>query len=89
MGDLVKAEKLARESFRIRTRLYGGDHAQGGLSVSLLAHILQAQRGIRKLSMTKYKEAVRIFTKLFGPDHPNTVEASSELSIVTRKLSET
>jgi tetratricopeptide (TPR) repeat protein len=140
-GDLVKAEKLVRESLRIRTRLYGDDHARVGLSCSVLAQILQTQSklgnetkelyerclainiknfgsegintaasnsnlgtfhhrqaeeslsaGIRKeylsLSVSKLKEALRIYTKLFGPDYPNTVKASSLLSIVTRKLSE-
>jgi tetratricopeptide (TPR) repeat protein len=140
-GDLVKAEKLARESLRIRTRLYGGDHALVGVSASLLAHILLAEdklgietkelherclainiknfgsevfntaasninlgnfyhlqaeaslsTGIRKellsLSFSKLKEALRIFTKIFGPDHPNTVRTSSQLSIVSHKLSE-
>jgi hypothetical protein len=140
-GDLVKAEKLARESLRIRTHSYGGDHMKVGVSASLLARVLQAQgklgietkelherslsihiknfgsegiktaeknrnvgnfyyqqaegslsAGIRKkhlsLSSSKFKEALRIFTKLFGPDHPDTVEASSQLSIVSHKLLE-
>jgi tetratricopeptide (TPR) repeat protein len=140
-GDLVKAEKLARESLRIRTRLFGGDHGQVGIPCGLLARILQDQgklgietkelferclaieiknfgsegfstaasninlgsfyhlqaeaslsTGIRKellsLSLSKLKEALRIYTKLFGQDYPNAVQASSQLSIVTRKLSE-
>jgi tetratricopeptide (TPR) repeat protein len=140
-GDLVKAEKLVRESLRIRTRLYGGDHAQVGMSSSILAHILQGQgklgietkelyerclsinikdfgsdgintaasnkslgnfyyrqaeeslsTGIRKehlsLSFSNFNEALRLYTKLFGPNHPDTVQASSLLSIVTHELSE-
>jgi hypothetical protein len=140
-GDLVKVEKLVRESLRIRARLYSGDHAQVGMSSSLLAHVLQAQgklgnetkglcerslaifvknfgsegintaasnsnlgnfyhlkaqvspsAGMRKeylsLSVCNYKEALRIYTKLFGPGHPDTVEVSYHLSIVTHKLSE-
>jgi tetratricopeptide (TPR) repeat protein len=140
-GDLVKAEKLVRESLRIRTRLYGGDHGQVGMSSGLLANVLRAQgklrietkelyertlvidiknygseglntaasnsnlgslyyqqaeanqsAGIRKehllLSVSKLNEALRIYTKIFGPDHPYTMNASSQLSIVTRELSE-
>jgi tetratricopeptide (TPR) repeat protein len=140
-GDLVKAEKLVRESLRIRSRLYGGDHADVGMSSSFLANVLQAQgklgietkelherslainiknhgpegintaasngnlgtfyhrqteasqsTGTRKerlsLSVSKFNEALRICTKIFGPDHPSTVKASSQLSIVTHKLSE-
>ncbi len=41
-GDSVKAEKLARESLRIKTRLHGGDHVQIGITYGLLARILQA-----------------------------------------------
>jgi tetratricopeptide (TPR) repeat protein len=140
-GDLVKAEKLIRESLRIRTRLHGGDHTHVAVSASLLASILNTQGklgietkelherclainiknfgsegintavsnnnlgsfyhlqaeasqsvGIRKellsLSFSKLKEALRIFSKLFGPDHPNTVHTSSQFSIVSHKLSE-
>jgi tetratricopeptide (TPR) repeat protein len=140
-GDLVKSEKLVRESLRIRTRLYGGDHADVGVSASLLANILLAEgklgietkelyercvainvknfgsEGINtaasnsnlgnfyhlqtevslsagrkkehlSLSVSKFKEALRIFTELFGPDHPKTVLTSSQLSIVSNKLLE-
>jgi len=142
MGDLVKAEKLVRESLRIRTRLYDPDHVYVAITCDLLARILQAQGklgletkelferslsiniknsgpdgvstaisnnnlgtfyhqqaevsrpvGIRKeylsLSVSKVNEALRIFTKVFGPDHPDTLKASFQLSIVTHKLSET
>jgi len=140
-GDLAKAEKLVRESLRIRIRLYGCDHANVGVSAGLLARVLQAQgnlgietkelyerslaitiknfglegintaasnfnlgnfyyrqaegslsAGIRKerlsLSVTKFNEALRTYTKFFGLDHPDTVRASSKLSIVTREQSE-
>jgi tetratricopeptide (TPR) repeat protein len=140
-GDLLKAEKLVRESLRIRTCLYGGDHTKVGMSTSLLARVLQAQgklgietkelhecclainienfgseglntaasnnnlghfyyqqaeaslsADIRKehlsLSISKFNEALRIYAKLFGPDHPDTVQASSLLSIVVHKLLE-
>jgi tetratricopeptide (TPR) repeat protein len=140
-GDLVKAEKLVRESLRIRTRFHGGDLTDVGVSSNLLATILQVQgklgdetkelherclainiknygseglntaasnnnlglfyhlqaeanpsAGIRKehlsLSVPKLNEALRIYTKIFGPNHPDTVQALSQLSIVTRELSE-
>jgi tetratricopeptide (TPR) repeat protein len=141
-GDLVKAEKLVRESLRIRTRLFVSDHTYVEISSSLLANVLQAQgklgnetkelherclainikncggpeglntavsnsnlgnfyyrqaetsqsAGRKKehllLSFSKFEEALRICTKLFGLDHPNTVQVSSKLSIVTQKLSE-
>jgi hypothetical protein len=41
-----------------------------------------------QLSESKYKESLRMYTVIFGPDHRDTVRASSELSIISRKLSE-
>jgi tetratricopeptide (TPR) repeat protein len=136
-GDFVKSEMLARESLRIRTRIYGNDHIELGISCSLLARILVSQDNIgnetielfeRSLitdtmcfgldgintaisnynlgafyhqladtqqnveylrrSKSTFKEAVRIYSKIFGPDNPQTIEASSKLSIISRELSE-
>jgi hypothetical protein len=140
-GDLVKAEMLARESLRIRTRVYGNDHVNVGHSCSLLARILTAQDNLGnetmdlferslanntknygldgintaisnsnlgafyhqledtqqnaqkrkeylRMSKSTFKEALRIYTRICGPDNPQTTEASSQLSIISRKLSE-
>jgi tetratricopeptide (TPR) repeat protein len=40
------------------------------------------------LSRSKCKEALRIYTKIFGPDDPRTIIASSDLSMISRELSE-
>jgi hypothetical protein len=40
------------------------------------------------LSKSKYKEALRINTKVLGPDNPRTKEVSSSFSLISRKLSE-
>jgi tetratricopeptide (TPR) repeat protein len=140
-GDLVKAEVLARESLRIRTRVYGNNQVNVGHSCDLLARILvsqdnlgdetmelferalandtknsgpdgtntaaanvnlglfyfqladtqqEIQRNIEylRLSKSKYEEAVRIYTKIVGLENPQTIKASSMLSIISRKLSE-
>jgi tetratricopeptide (TPR) repeat protein len=140
-GDLVKAEMLAREALRIRTRLYGKDHNNVGVCCNLLGGILLSQGNLgdetmelleralvndtkhygpdgsntaesnetlgvlnlrladrqqnyeRKivclhLSKSKFEEAVRIFTKIFGRDNPQSIGASSKLSIILRRLSE-
>jgi hypothetical protein len=42
-GDLIKAEMLARESFRIMTLKFGSDNHIFGATCDLLARILQAQ----------------------------------------------
>jgi tetratricopeptide (TPR) repeat protein len=41
-----------------------------------------------RLSKSKYMESVRIYTKIFGPAHPETRQASSILSKVSLTLSE-
>jgi hypothetical protein len=41
-----------------------------------------------RLSISTFKEAARIYTKIFGPDNPQTIEASSQLSFISRELSE-
>jgi hypothetical protein len=41
------------------------------------------------LSQSKYEETVRIYTKIFGPDNPRTIQASFSLSTVSSLLSET
>jgi tetratricopeptide (TPR) repeat protein len=40
------------------------------------------------LLKSKFEEAVQIYTKIFGPNNPQTIDASSQLSIISRKLSE-
>jgi hypothetical protein len=40
-----------------------------------------------RLSKPNIKEALRIYAKIYGPDHPRTIDASTHLSNVTRMLS--
>jgi hypothetical protein len=42
-----------------------------------------------QLSEPKYKESLRIFNVVLGPNHPKTIKALSQLSIISRKLSKT
>jgi hypothetical protein len=57
-------------------------------------HLATAQRNTQRemeyflLSKSKYIESVRILTKIYGPDHPETLIASSQLSNILRELSE-
>jgi len=41
-----------------------------------------------RLSVSYYTEAFRINAKIFGPDHHDTIEAASDLSMISRTLSE-
>jgi hypothetical protein len=46
------------------------------------------KKEILSLSEIKIKEALRIYTKIFGPNNPKTLQFLSELSITRRLLSE-
>jgi hypothetical protein len=139
-GDMEKAEKLARESLRIRVlinsnsvhvpysvnllasnlrmqgrlgyetmelfeqslainiRNYGPDgtftataHFNFGIYYRELAEIQQTvitRKEPLLLSEIKIKEALRIYTKIFGFDDPRTLEFSTALSTTRRLLSE-
>jgi tetratricopeptide (TPR) repeat protein len=140
-GDFVRAEMLVRESLRIRSQLYVHDNTLIGMSVGLLASILESQGKLGhetrelyerslaiyikhngpdgmntavanqnmgvfypkladqeqsaetrieylRLSLSHNKEAMRIYTKILGPDNPSTIQALSNVSIISRELSE-
>jgi hypothetical protein len=129
--DFIEAEKLARESLRIRTLIWGRDHSNVGTVGNLLAKILMEQKkfgdetwvllkhsldisirnegpdgsnvaygnsnmgtfyysvgavdGSRekyKLAKFHYGETVRIYTKIYGPNNPNTIYAYKQWSIL-------
>jgi tetratricopeptide (TPR) repeat protein len=65
-GDLVKAEKLVRESFRIRTRLYDAYHLLVGMCTSLLARIIQAQGNLGSETWELHERALAIDLKNYG-----------------------
>jgi tetratricopeptide (TPR) repeat protein len=71
LGDLVKAEMLARESLRIRTRVYGNDNVNLGLTCSLLARILMSQDNLGDEKMELFERALANDTKHYGPDGTN------------------
>jgi hypothetical protein len=48
----------------------------------------QKRKEYLSLSKSKFEEAVRIWTKIFGPDKPQTIEASYLLFIISLELSE-
>jgi hypothetical protein len=71
-GDLIKAENLARECLRIRTRLYGPDHDRIGMICLILTKILQKQGkfGDETKELLERSLATSIFNE--GPDGMNT-----------------
>jgi hypothetical protein len=97
-GLNIETKELYERSLASFVKNFGSEGVNTGASNFNLGSFyhLQAEArqsaGIRKdhlsLLFSKLKEALRVYTKLFGPDHPNTERTSSELSIVSHKLSE-
>jgi hypothetical protein len=73
-GDLIKAEKLARESLLIRTRLYGSNYQSVGRSCMLLSRILMIQDKDKDGDEPKelLERSLAIYLENEGPDGPNT-----------------
>lgn len=67
-GDLVKAEALAREAYRIRVQLYGNDHFLVGLTGSNLANILMSQRKLGDETQKLYERSLAISITNEGPE---------------------
>jgi tetratricopeptide (TPR) repeat protein len=90
--------ELLERSLANNTKHFGPDGINTAISNSNLGKFYHqladtqqnAQKKIEYLRMSKstFKEAVRIYTKTFGSDNPQTIEASSQLSIISRELSE-
>jgi hypothetical protein len=70
--DLIKAEKLARESLRIRTQVHGSNDYRVGLSCLLLAQILMIQRELGDETKELLERSLANFVMNEGPDGPNT-----------------
>jgi hypothetical protein len=73
----------------------GGNTAVGNFNLGHFHnHVSQSNLSASKrkehlsLSKSYFKEALRIFTKVFGPGHPDTIDAASALSIISLVLSE-
>jgi tetratricopeptide (TPR) repeat protein len=69
-GDLIKAEGLARESLRIRTRLHCS-HSVGS-SCILLARLLKKQGEFGDETKELFERSLAIFIRTEGPDGINT-----------------
>jgi hypothetical protein len=72
-GDLIKGEKLARESLRIRTRLHGSNNIEIGKSCLLLARILIMQDEFGDETKKLFERSLAISVVNEGPDGTNTV----------------
>jgi tetratricopeptide (TPR) repeat protein len=90
--------ELFERSLANDTKHYGPDGTNTAISNfnfgNFYLHLANKQQISRRkvehlhLSKSKYEEAVRIYTKVFDPDNPQTINASSALSLVLHKLYE-
>jgi tetratricopeptide (TPR) repeat protein len=79
-GDLIKAEKLARESLRIRTRLYGSNHRRIGTSCMLLGRILLNQVKYGDETKELFERSLAIYVVNEGPNGANTALGNITIS---------
>jgi tetratricopeptide (TPR) repeat protein len=78
-GDLIKAEKLARESLRIRTQLYGPEFSEVGTTCLLLARILQKQGRYGDETKDLFDRSLANFERNKGPDGVNTAAVNNDI----------
>jgi tetratricopeptide (TPR) repeat protein len=78
-GDLVKAEKLVRESLRIRVLIHGRDHFHTGHSTGMLANILQCQGKLGDETKELHERSLAIDIRNGGPDSYNTAVRNGKL----------
>jgi hypothetical protein len=76
-GDLVKAEMLVRESYRIRIGLRGGDRVDidVGHSCDLLGSILASQGKLDNETMELFERSSAVNIKNYGLDGTNTANS--------------
>jgi tetratricopeptide (TPR) repeat protein len=84
-GDLVKAERLAREALSIRSRLYSSDSYQLAPSCTLLAQILQKQDKLGAETKELLERALAINIRHQGPDGCNTAVVNILLGLFHRR----
>jgi tetratricopeptide (TPR) repeat protein len=85
-GDLKKAEELARESLRIRTRLYSSNDCKLGTGCMLLARILMNQVKYGDETKELLERSLAIFVVNEGPDGGNAAAVNIEIGQFYYKL---
>jgi tetratricopeptide (TPR) repeat protein len=80
-GDLIKAEKLARESLRIRSQYYGPDSSEVGTICLLMARILQKQGRYGDETKELFDRSLANFKRNEGSDGMNTAIATIDIGL--------
>jgi tetratricopeptide (TPR) repeat protein len=87
-GDLIKAERLAREALSIRSQLYSSNDYQLAPSCSLLANILKSQEKLGDETKELLERALAINIRHLGPDGANTAVSNISLGFFHRQLAD-
>jgi tetratricopeptide (TPR) repeat protein len=85
-GDLIKAEKLARESLRIRTLIFDSNDQTVDVSCDLLARILSAQGKLGDETRGLYERSLAISIRNEGPDGLNAATGSYNIGLFYHQL---
>jgi hypothetical protein len=94
----AETKELLEQALAIDIRHFGPDGVNNAISYMNFSHfhhklaeeqhIAEKIRENLRLCKSMIKQALRIYTKILGPDDPRTMEVSSELSTTARMLSE-
>jgi tetratricopeptide (TPR) repeat protein len=87
-GDLIKAERLGRESYRIYVQLYGNDHICVGLSGNLLAGILRLQGKLGDETKELFERFLAISIRNEGLNGNNTAAGNANLCNLHKDLAD-
>jgi hypothetical protein len=87
--DLIKAEGLARESIRIRDKLYGAHNSKVSGNCLLLARILQQKGKLGDETKELFERSLAICVRNEGPDGVNTAVVNIDIGQFHDKLAMT
>jgi tetratricopeptide (TPR) repeat protein len=86
LGDLVKAEELAREALRIRTLIFDSNNQEVGYSCNLLADVLRLKNSLGDETRKLYERSLAIVIRNEGPDRPNSASGYRNIGLFYEQL---
>jgi tetratricopeptide (TPR) repeat protein len=88
MGDLIKAEGLARECLRIRSLIYDSNHFDVALSCCLLSRVLTQQIKLGDETKGLLERSLAIFLRNGGPNGSDTANGYLSLGVFHHQLAD-
>jgi hypothetical protein len=80
-GDLIRAERLARDALRIKIRLYGSDHNLVGFSLMQVTKIALVQKKFGNERKELHERSLAIFIGNEGPNGANTAMGMRNMAL--------